>query len=169
MPQPKDKKIKIYFYFFLLILLSTTYNFNYNSFIKETFKIKKIKTFPDNIVFDEVNDLSNQNIFKINKLSLKKLLNKHTFLKSIEIKKIYPDTLEVIFIKSVPIAIVNNKKSFTYLGDNGKIFRDIKEYYPLPIIKGEIDISKAIEVLNLLDRSLYKLENIIPLVLFSSP
>ena len=61
----------------------------------------------------------NQNIFKLNNANLKNFLNKYTYLKSIEIKKIYPDTLEVFITKSSPIAIIDNQISFTYLGDNG--------------------------------------------------
>ena len=124
----KDRKTKIYFYILLLILLSNIYNINYYSFFEDTFKIKKIKIFPDNIFFDEVNNLFNQNIFTVNKTNLKQLLIEYPFLKSIEIKKIYPDTLEVLIIKSKPIAVINSKEGFTYLGDNGRIFKYIKEY-----------------------------------------
>ena len=166
MLRSKDKKIKIYFYILLLILLSTTYNINYYSFFDDTFKIKKIKIFPDNIFFDELNYLFNQNIFTVNKTNLKQLLIEYPFLKSIEIKKIYPDTLEVLIIKSKPIAIINNRKSLTYLGDNGRTFKHNKEYNSLPLLKGEIDIARAINILNLLDKSLYELENINEIVFF---
>ena len=94
------------------------------------------------------------------------MLNKYTYLKSIEIKKIYPNSLEVLVTKSSPIAIINNQLSFTYLGDNGKVFKENKEYSSIPILKGEIDIPKAIVVLNLLNKSLYKLENIKEIIFF---
>ena len=161
-----DKKKKIYFYIFFLILLSTPLNLKYNSFIKEIFKIKNIKIIPNELVFEEVYNLLNQNIFKINNSNLKNLLNKYTYLKSIEIKKIYPDTLEVLITKSSPIAIIDNQISFTYLGDNGKVFKDNKEYNSIPILKGEIDIAEAIIVLNLLDKSIYKLEDIKEIIFF---
>ena len=166
MLRSKDKKIKIYFYIILLILLSTIYNINYYSFFEDTFKIKKIKIFPDNIFFDEVNNLFNQNIFTVNKTNLKQLLIEYPFLKSIEIKKIYPDTLEVLIIKSEPIAVINSKESFTYLGDNGRIFKHSKGYNSLPLLKGEIDITRAMNILNLLDESSYKLENINEIIFF---
>ena len=161
-----DKKKKIYFYIFFLILLSTPLNLKYDSFFKEVFKIKNIKIIPNEFVFEEVYNLLNQNIFKLNKTSLKNFLNKYTYLKSIEIKKIYPDTLEVLVTKSSPIAIINNQLSFTYLGDNGKVFKENKEYSSIPILKGEIDIPNAIVVLNLLNNSLYKLENIKEIIFF---
>ena len=161
-----DKKKKIYFYIFFLILLSTPLNLKYDSFFKEVFKIKNIKIIPNEFVFEEVYNLLNQNIFKLNKSSLKNFLNKYTYLKSIEIKKIYPNSLEVLVTKSSPIAIINNQLSFTYLGDNGKVFKENKEYSSIPILKGEIDIPKAIVVLNLLNKSLYKLENIKEIIFF---
>ena len=161
-----DKKKKIYFYIFFLILLSTPFNLKYNTFIKEIFKIKNIKIIPNELIFEEVYDLQNQNIFKLNNSILKNFLKKYTYLKSIEIKKIYPDTLEVLIIKSSPIAIIDNQISFTYLGDNGKVFKDNKEYDFVPILKGEIDIAEAIIVLNLLDKSYYKLENIKEIIFF---
>ena len=161
-----DKKKKIYFYIFFLILLSTPLNLKYNSFIKEIFKIKNIKIVPNELVFEEVYNLLNQNIFKLNNANLKNFLNKYTYLKSIEIKKIYPDTLEVLITKSSPIAIIDNQISFTYLGDNGKVFKDNKEYNSIPILKGEIDIAEAIIVLNLLDKSIYKLEDIKEIIFF---
>ena len=166
MPQLIDKKKKIYFYIFFLILLSTPLNLKYNSFIKEIFKIKNIKVFPNELVFEEVYNLLNQNIFKLNNSNLKNFLNKYTHLKSIEIKKIYPDTLEVLITKSSPIAIIDNQITFTYLGDNGKVFKDNREYNSIPILKGELDIADAIVVLNLLDKSLYKLEDINEIIFF---
>lgn len=166
MPQLIDKKKKIYFYIFFLILLSTPLNLKYNSFIKEIFKIKNIKVFPNELVFEEVYNLFNQNIFKLNNSNLKNFLNKYTHLKSIEIKKIYPDTLEVLITKSSPIAIIDNQITFTYLGDNGKVFKDNIEYNSIPILKGELDIDDAIVVLNLLDKSLYKLEDIKEIIFF---
>ena len=166
MPQLIDKKKKIYFYIFFLILLSTPLNLKYNSFIKEIFKIKNIKVVPNELVFEEVYNLLNQNIFKINNSNLKNFLNKYTHLKSIEIKKIYPDTLEVLITKSSPIAIIDNQITFTYLGDNGKVFKDNIEYNSIPILKGELDIANAIVVLNLLDKSLYKLEDIKEIIFF---
>ena len=166
MPQLIDKKKKIYFYIFFLILLSTPLNLKYNSFIKEIFKIKNIKVVPNELVFEEVYNLLNQNIFKLNNSNLKNFLNKYTHLKSIEIKKIYPDTLEVLLTKSSPIAIIDNQITFTYLGDNGKVFKDNIEYNSIPILKGELDIADAIVVLNLLDKSLYKLEDIKEIIFF---
>ena len=166
MPQLIDKKKKIYFYIFFLILLSTPLNLKYNSFIKEIFKIKNIKVVPNELVFEEVYNLLNQNIFKLNDSNLKNFLNKYTHLKSIEIKKIYPDTLEVLITKSSPIAIIDNQIIFTYLGDNGKVFKDNIEYNSIPILKGELDIADAIVVLNLLDKSLYKLEDIKEIIFF---
>ena len=166
MPQLIDKKKKIYFYIFFLILLSTPLNLKYNSFIKEIFKIKNIKVFPNELVFEEVYNLLNQNIFKLNNSNLKNFLNKYTHLKSIEIKKIYPDTLEVLITKSSPIAIIDNQITFTYLGDNGKVFKDNIEYNSIPILKGELDIDDAIVVLNLLDKSFYKLEDIKEIIFF---
>ena len=166
MHQLIDKRKKIYFYIFFLILLSTPLNLKYNSFIKEIFKIKNIKIIPNELVFEEVHNLLNQNIFKLNNSSLKNFLNKHNYIKSIEIKKIYPDTLEVLITKSSPIAIIDDQITFSYLGDNGKVFKDNKEYNSIPILKGEIDIADAFVVLNLLDKSLYKLEDIKEIIFF---
>ena len=166
MHQLIDKRKKIYFYIFFLILLSTPLNLKYNSFIKEIFKIKNIKIIPNELVFEEVHNLLNQNIFKLNNSSLKNFLNKHNYIKSIEIKKIYPDTLEVLIKKSSPIAIIDDQITFSYLGDNGKVFKDNKKYNSIPILKGEIDIADAFVVLNLLDKSLYKLEDIKEIIFF---
>ena len=161
-----DKKKKIYFYIFFLILLSTPFNLKYNTFIKEIFKIKNIKIIPNELVFEEVHNLLNQNIFKLNNSSLKDFLSKYNYIKSIEIKKIYPDTLEVLITKSSPIAIIDDQITFSYLGDNGKVFKDNKKYNSIPILKGEIDIADAFVVLNLLDKSLYKLEDIKEIIFF---
>ena len=166
MHQLIDKRKKIYFYIFFLILLSPPLNLKYNSFIKEIFKVKNIKIIPNELVFEEVHNLLNQNIFKLNNSSLKNFLNKHNYIKSIEIKKIYPDTLEVLITKSSPIAIIDDQITFSYLGDNGKVFKDNKEYNSIPILKGEIDIADAFVVLNLLDKSLYKLEDIKEIIFF---
>jgi cell division septal protein FtsQ len=84
--------------------------------------------------------LYNKNLIFLSSFELKKRIDKKSFIKKLEIKKIFPDKLVIKVFEKEPIAIIIDKyqKKF-YLGKKIDLirYRKIQKYENLPVIKGE--------------------------------
>ena len=138
-----DKKNKIFFYIFILIILSTINNqtlfkkINIILGVKEIV-VKGLNEKENNIVKSQVNFLINQNIFFINKASIKSKINQNDFIEKIVVKKIYPSK---IYIETKPaelLAITTKDNKKYYIGSNGKLIKKNHMNFNenLPIIFG---------------------------------
>lgn len=127
----------------LLVLFSSFVSQKKNTF--EKFKIQEIKI-ENNYILDNrelVKDFSflyNKNLIFLNFEEIKKKIDKNSFIKKIEIKKIFPNKLVIKIFEKEPIAILIDKhqKKF-YLGKKINLieYKKIKKYEDLPVIKGE--------------------------------
>ena len=127
----------------LFILLSTF--ISQNKFTINKFEIKEIKI--ENNEFLEDQELINifsflygKNIIFLNSYELKKNIDQNSFIKTIEIKKIFPNKLVIKVFEKEPIAILIDKyQKKYYLGKKTDLieFRKILKYENLPIVKGE--------------------------------
>ena len=127
----------------LLILFSTF--IPQNKFIINKFEIKEIKIENNDILEDQelikiFSFLYRKNIIFLNSSELKKNLDQKSFIKKIEIKKIFPGKLVIKVFEKKPIAIIVDKSQKKFYLDN-KIdlieYRKILKYEKLPIIEGE--------------------------------
>ena len=109
------------------------------------FKIQEIKIENNNILEDRelikvFSFLYNKNLIFLISFELKKRIDKKSFIKKLEIKKIFPDKLVIKVFEKEPIAIIIDKyqKKF-YLGKKIDLirYRKIQKYENLPVIKGE--------------------------------
>ena len=109
------------------------------------FKIQEIEIENNIILSDQelINFFSflfNRNIIFLNSNEIKKKIEKKSFIKKLEIKKIFPDKIVLKIFEKKPIAILidKQKKNF-YLGENIELieYRDILEYEDLPIVYGD--------------------------------
>ncbi len=109
------------------------------------FKIQEIKIENNNILEDRelikvFSFLYNKNLIFLSSFELKKRIDKKSFIKKLEIKKIFPDKLVIKVFEKEPIAIIMDKyqKKF-YLGKKIDLirYRKIQKYENLPVIKGE--------------------------------
>ena len=109
------------------------------------FKIQEIEIENNIILSDQelINFFSflfNRNIIFLNSNEIKKKIEKKSFIKKLEIKKIFPDKIVLKIFEKKPIAILidKQKKNF-YLGENIELieYRDILEYENLPIVYGD--------------------------------
>ena len=109
------------------------------------FKIQEIEIENNIILGDQelINFFSfllNRNIIFLNSNEIKKKIEKKSFIKKLEIKKIFPDKIVLKIFEKKPIAILidKQKKNF-YLGENIELieYRDILEYEDLPIVYGD--------------------------------
>ena len=127
----------------LFILFSTF--ISQNKFTINKFEIKEIKIENNEILEDQelINIFSflySKNIIFLNSYELKKNIDQNSFIKKIEIKKIFPNKLVIKVFEKEPIAILIDKyQKKYYLGKKTDLieFRKILKYENLPIVKGE--------------------------------
>ena len=127
----------------LFILLSTF--ISQNKFTINKFEIKEIKIENNEFLKDQelINIFSflyGKNIIFLNSYELKKNIDQNSFIKTIEIKKIFPNKLVIKVFEKEPIAILIDKyQKKYYLGKKTDLieFRKILKYENLPIVKGE--------------------------------
>ena len=162
------KKNKIFFYFILLLLFSSFNNINLSNFAKKKFKIDDIDIQTSYFEDFDINDLLNKNIFFLNKEKIMKNLNENPILKTFEIKKIYPNKIQIKLEKTKPVAKIISNKSNIYLGDNGKLFNSSKSYDFVPNITGEIDLININKIINILNLSSFKKSRIKQIKIFPS-
>ena len=134
----------------LLILFSTFISqkkITINKFKIQEIIIKNNKILEDQELADFFSFLYTKNLIFLNSHELKKKIGQRSFIKKIEIKKIFPNKLVIKVFEKKPIAILIDKhhKKF-FLGRNIDLikYRKLSKYENLPIIKGEFESFKIL-------------------------
>ena len=103
---------------FILFILLTTITSKQEIIISK-FNIKEIKI--ENNLLLETEDIIkslkpiyNKNLVNLNYREIEEKLSKQTFIESFNIKKKYPNTLQIKIVEKKPIAILQNKKKNTF-------------------------------------------------------
>ena len=170
MLQKIDKKKYIFFYLLAFFVLSSIHNsnFKYNNF----FTIKKIEVVglneKDNLFLEsKLTDLIGSNIFKLNKDSFK-LINSVNLIKKYDVKKIYPNQINVYLESAVAVSVVKYLNELVILGNNGKII-DLKSLPTnVPKVTGTNDIKKIFQTIEIINRSNFDIRNIKKIYFFPS-
>lgn len=173
MHQQIDKKIKLSIYILLLFLLSTINNLSLNN--SEHLKLQ-IKSIYVNGLTDEKNlqvskDLSNlifQNIFFIDKKYFENILEKNNLIKSFNVKKIYPNSIEIKIKKTefLGISFYNGEKFF--IGSNGKLIKFEPTDKNLPLIYNLVNIEYFIDLKKTVNESQLNFNEISEIYFFPS-
>ena len=128
---------------FILFILLTTITSKQEIIISK-FNIKEIKI--ENNLLLETEDIIkslkpiyNKNLVNLNYREIEEKLSKQTFIESFNIKKKYPNTLQIKIVEKKPIAILQNKKKKYFLSEKLDLieFNNSKKYQKLPLILGE--------------------------------
>ena len=100
----------------------------YNNFILEKNEIKKDLSF-----------LYNKNLIFLKSSGIEKKLAGKSFIKRLEIKKIYPNKLVIKVFEKEPIAIIIDKENKFYLGKKIDLieYKKLSKYSDLPIVYGD--------------------------------
>ncbi len=164
----KNRKNKIYFYFSIFFLFTTIFNVNLSNFLSEEFNIKYIENINNNLTIKEINNLKNKSIFEIDTKSTSLAITNNPLIKYFEIKKIYPSTLKVNLIETIPIARVIGNENDLYIGDNGRVFKSKKIFSSIPNISGEINLKYINNILQILKNSPFRIENMNSIKIYPS-
>ena len=173
MLQRIDKKNKVYIYLFIFLLLSTLNNIklansNFFKFDVGHIKVSGLSEKNNLQISKEIKKILIENIFFIKKEFLLKILKKNNLINSFEIKKIYPDTIEVKIEKAEFLGITNINGNFFFIGSNGKLinYSDTKKI--LPYVFGKIDVDNFIEFVKIINQSKFNFNQIKEIYFFSS-
>ena len=125
-----------------LLVLFSTYK-TQNFFFDTKLNIKEIIIENNNVLKDseikrELTPIYNKNLLFLNANHINEILVKQNFIKSYEIKKIYPNKLKIKIFEKKPIAILQHKKEKFYFTENTDLidYRNLEEYKNLPIVFG---------------------------------
>ena len=169
MHQRKSKKILVYF--FLLIIISSTNNISLNSFKLD--KIQNIKVTGLSIdenksLINEIKNLNLNNIFFINKNSIKNVLNLNALVENYEVKKKYPSSIEIKIDKTKFLAKISRNGKMFIIGSNGKLSSYDQQKINLPFIFGNPDIKEFLIFKKILDQSKFSYGQVENLYFFPS-
>ena len=174
MLQRIDKKKKLFTYLFFLLLLTTINNLSLINSEYLNLKINQIKVSglnnENNLkITEEFNRLVNKkNLFFINKDYFVNILEKNNLIHSFEVRKIYPNSIEVKIKKTKFLAITNyNKKKF-FIGSNGKLINFEFLDKNFPFVFGKINIEDFIKFTKIIAKSKFNFEEISELYFFPS-
>ena len=170
---PIDKKNKIYIYLIIFFLFTTISNLQiYNSnLFKFSFKDIKISGLSEKnnlYIVQELKKIQMKNIFFIQKDILAKILTQNNLVNSFEIKKIFPNTIEIKIKKTKFLGITNIDGNFYFIGSNGKLINYDESSKNLPYIFGKIDTFNFLEFINLIKQSTVDIKNIKEIYFFPS-
>ena len=126
-----------------LILLFTTF-ISQKKISVNKFKVQEIKFENNKILkeFELIEDLSflyNKSMIFLNSYEIKKKIEKKSFIKRLEVKKIYPNKLIIRIFEKEPIAILIDKNKKFFIGKKYDLieYKKIPKYKNLPTIFGD--------------------------------
>ncbi len=137
---------KSFFGLIIIFILLTTYTPKFKFIMNSNLYIQKIEVENNSIIKaneikKKLSFLYKESLFFLNIKDIRENLKNETFIESFSIKKIYPNTLKLMIVEKIPIAVLQNKKKKFYISDKGDLinFIDIKIYNDLPIVFGNGD------------------------------
>ena len=173
MLQQIDRKKNIYIYVFLLFLLSTVNNLSLNN--SENFKLKIKSIYVTGLseeknskISEELGELISKNIFFINKSYFKSIIEKNNLIHSFNVKKIYPNSIEIQIEKTELLGIAYYEDEKFFIGSNGKLIKFKSNDKNLPFVYGKINTDNFISLKKIIDKSILNFEEISEIFYFSS-
>ena len=108
------------------------------------------------------------NIFFIPKDFFNKVLKKNNLIHSFEVKKIYPNTIEVKIERTEFLGVINIDEDLFFIGSNGKLIYSDSKPKKLPKVFGNINTFKFIEFVKVIKRSKFNYQTINEIYFFPS-
>ena len=156
----------------IAFIFLSTYNPNkFGSTLEEKytfFEIKNIKIvnnflIKENVIKEKLSKVHNKNIFLVKRNDIEESLKEINFLKKIEVKKKYPDTIIIKIFETKPVAnlLKNQVKYILDSSSNLILFENDLNFNKLPYIFGEDAENNFINFLNQLNNNSFPNKEII--------
>ena len=135
----KQNKIIIYIFFFFLISTVTNKNNLYNKTYKIDVNVSGLSSEQNLEIANKIRKISSNNIFFIDVEPIINLLLNHNFIEHFNIKKIYPNSINISILPTKFIAKIKNANEVLIIGSNGKLIKKEKVDKDLPFLYGKYD------------------------------
>ena len=172
MHQLIDKKKKIIIYFIFLIILSSVTNKSLENEDSFLIKINKINVSGlsnnNNLkIKKELSELLSKNIFLINEENIKKKIVQYNLVEEYNIKKIYPNQID-IKIKQTKFIAKIKKNNYFLIGSNGKLISNEYTNETLPFFFGNFNSERFLRFKEIVNNSEFKFKNFKSIFFYSS-
>ncbi len=169
MHQRISKKILVYL--FLFTIFGTLNNKNLTKF--EFLKIKKINISGIDVenrldLIKKLNFFKFQNIFFLDEIRIREIINSNPFVERFSILKKYPSELEIKIYKTKFLAYIKKKDGLFFLGSNQKFIIANNEDEKIPFIFGQLDDKEFFILKDIIDNSNFDYDEIKNLYFFPS-
>ena len=166
-----QKSKKSIIYFFLLIMFGSINNINLRN--SEINKIKSInvnglENKENLIISDKIKNLKLDNIFFLNSIKIKRVLEANPLVEKYNVFKNYPSSLKIQIVKTNSLAKTNIDGNIFVIGSNGKLSDNYFESDELPFIFGKPDIDDFLDFKKIFDKSKFQYKHVENLYFFPS-
>jgi len=171
MHQKKSNKIFIYLFFFVILgTLNNLKILNLDPFRITNFQISGLDKNYKREIEDDLNNLSEFNIFFNDKIFLKSALKSNSLIETFNVFKIYPSTLKIQIKKTNFLARLNISGDIHLIGSNGKITKDylLSDSEKLPFVFGNPDIEQFLKMFSIIGLSNFRYDDIKNLFFYKS-
>jgi len=167
------KSNKIFIYLFFFVILGTLNNLkilNLDPFRITNFQISGLDKNYKREIEDDLNNLSEFNIFFNDKIFLKSALKSNSLIETFNVFKIYPSTLKIQIKKTNFLARLNISGDIHLIGSNGKITKDylLSDSEKLPFVFGNPDIEQFLKMFSIIGLSNFRYDDIKNLFFYKS-
>ena len=171
-----DKKLKIFTLFFIFLLLTSLHNFNLLvKFENKFLNIININVYGadnnlNNIIKNELNILNGKNLLFLSKKKIKLEINDLKFIKSLEVKKIYPSSLMINYEQTEYLAKHQLNNQLYLINENGFLINEeiVNFNKNIPYFFGNFERKDFLKLKNILIKSNFKFDNIESIYIFPS-
>ena len=154
MHQQTSKKILIYFFLFIIIGTLNNKNFTKIEFLKiDNINIYGIDTENKSDLIKKLDFFKFQNIFFIDEIRIKEIINSNPFVERFSILKKYPSELEIKINKTKFLAYVKKKDGLFFLGSNQKLILTNEEIDNIPYVFGNFNNEEFFALKDIIDNS----------------
>jgi len=171
MHQKKSNKIFIYLFFFVILgTLNNLKILNLDPFRITNFQISGLDKNYKREIEDDLNNLSEFNIFFNDKIFLKSALKSNSLIETFNVFKIYPSTLNIQIKKTNFLARLNISGDIHLIGSNGKITKDylLSNSEKLPFVFGNPNIEQFLKIFSIIGLSNFRYDDIKNLFFYKS-
>ena len=171
-----DKKLKIFTLFFIFLLLTSLHNFNLLvKFENKFLNIININVYGadnnlNNIIKNELNILNGKNLLFLSKKKIQLEINDLKFIKSLEVKKIYPSSLMINYEQTEYLAKHQLNNQLYLINENGFLINEeiVNFNKNIPYFFGNFERKDFLKLKNILIKSNFKFDNIESIYIFPS-
>ena len=165
----KSKKILIYFFLFLVIGTLNNRNLSNIDLPKiNNISIKGLDEKNEIELINNLNFLRIHNLFFLDKIEVKEIINSNNLVEKYSIFKKYPSSLEINIYKAKFFAYVKRDGNNFFLGSNGKLIKTLDMDQNIPTIFGNFNINEFFDLKENIDQKNLKYTDIKNLYFFKS-